>query len=77
MNGMDWALNALFKQMGIDPETGKKQLAETVQIILTVKAQLDRIEQKQDLILSALSCKQISNAGADENDYPILGGSDG
>lgn len=50
--GMDWVLNTLFDRMGIDPETGKKQLAESLSVVLTLKAQLDRIEANQ-LALSA------------------------
>lgn len=64
MNGMEWALNAIFKQMGIEPETGKKQLAETVQIVLTLRDQLSRIEADQKLILSLLRTGHISNEDA-------------
>ena len=53
-SGMEWALNAVFNYLGIDPEAGKKQLADTSQIIVKAGETLDRIEALQQQILARL-----------------------
>lgn len=55
---MDWALNAVLAHLGLDPEIVKKQIAELAQIVVGTKAQLDRIEVKQNAILSVLEIPQ-------------------
>lgn len=41
-------LDMMLKSMGIDPEEVKKSVTEFGQVVLDIKAQLDRIEHKLD-----------------------------
>jgi hypothetical protein len=52
--GMEWALNSVLRYMGIEPETGKKSLDDTLQIILQAGERLKQIETKQDETLALL-----------------------
>lgn len=52
--GVEWMLTAVMQHLGINPDHAKKQLADTVQIVVGAKEQLDRIEARQIRILELL-----------------------
>jgi hypothetical protein len=52
--GMDWALEAVLKYAGFEPEQFKSQLAGMQQIIVNAGGALARIERNQIAIMAAL-----------------------
>lgn len=51
MNAMEWAFKAVLEHLKLDPEKVKSDIASFGQIVADTKAQLDRIERTQELIL--------------------------
>lgn len=54
MNGTEILINQLLKSLGINPESFKQMAGNIGQTVVSSKAQLDRIEAKQDKILKHL-----------------------
>jgi len=55
MNATDILMKQVFKSLGIDGDQFLKMAGSTVQTVLELKAQLDRIEASQKLILDHLN----------------------
>lgn len=53
----------LLKSLGLDPEEIKNSIAQFGAMVVAIKESLDRIEAKQDEILSRLNQKEIEHHG--------------
>lgn len=54
MNGNEMLINQVLKMLKIDPDQFKQMAGGIGQTVIGFKAQLDRIEAKQDAIMSHL-----------------------
>lgn len=62
--GMDMMMQSLFGALGLDKEKVNQAIAQTGQIALEAKAQLDRIEKQQSEILEILRKAQSDHDGS-------------
>lgn len=68
-SGTEMAMNALFKMLGIDPETVKKQMLGFQQIVIDLKAQMDRIERDQKFIMEHLGVTEHGRSEVEKRDF--------
>lgn len=61
--GMDMMVQSLFGALGLDKEKVNQAIAQTGQIAVEAKAQLDRIEANQNRILEILTKAQAEHDG--------------
>jgi hypothetical protein len=53
-SGMEMAMTAMCKMAGVDPANVKKQISDMSDLVIAFKAQLERIEAQQLVIMNHL-----------------------
>lgn len=73
MNGNEILLKSVFKMLNIDGEKIEAFAKNIGNNIVEAKAQMDRIEAKQDVILTLLSARGMADLPAIEH-WPVANG---